>query len=141
MMSEGREPPLRLQYSRSRFLRRGAFAAGVRMSGLLCVFALQVLLARLIADATQYGQYAWGQSLLFLAANVACVGVPLVASRFGPPPGTGVFSRSPVTVTRPVPEAERPSWERLPPAQETGAVASGRSGLCCVPVRRSTKPW
>lgn len=66
---------------------------------------------------------------------------PLVASRFGPPPGTGVFSRSPVTVARPVLEPDRPSWERLPPAPETAAAGSGRSGLCCVPAQRSTKPW
>ncbi|MDZ7785134.1 MAG: lipopolysaccharide biosynthesis protein [Halioglobus sp.] len=81
-MTERRPLPRQLRYSRRRFLRRGAFAASVRMSGLLCVFALQVLLARLIADAAQYGQYAWGQSLLFLAGNLACIGLPLVTARF-----------------------------------------------------------
>ena len=81
-MSEPREMPLRLRYSRQRFMRRGAFAAVVRFLGLLCVFGLQILLARLIADPVEYGKYAWGQSLLFMIGNLACLGLPIVAARF-----------------------------------------------------------
>lgn len=81
-MSEPREMPRRLRYSRKRFMRRGAFAAAVRFSGLLCVFGLQILLARLIADPVEYGKYAWGQSLLFMFGNLACFGLPIITARF-----------------------------------------------------------
>lgn len=64
------------------FLRRSAIAAAIRIMGLICVFALQVVLARLIGDSEEYGKYAWGQSLLFLAGLMACMGVPVVSSRF-----------------------------------------------------------
>jgi len=81
-VSEAPAPPRGLRYSRRGFLRRGAFAALVKFSGLFIVFGLQVLLARLIGDTAEYGKYAWGQSLMFLVGIVACVGVPLAASRF-----------------------------------------------------------
>lgn len=81
-MSEPREMPQRLRYSRHRFMRRSAFAASVRLLGLLCVFGLQILLARLLADPMEYGKYAWGQSLLFMVGNLACLGLPVVTARF-----------------------------------------------------------
>ena len=65
-----------------RFLRRGSFAAAIRLAGLVCVFALQILLARLIGDTAEYGKYAWGQSLLFLLGAIAAIGLPLVTARF-----------------------------------------------------------
>lgn len=64
------------------FLRRSAFVAVIRMAGLFCVFALQVVLARLIGDGEEYGKYAWGQSLMFLAGMLACLGLPVITSRF-----------------------------------------------------------
>lgn len=71
-----------MRYSWRRFLRRGAFVAAIKLLGLVCVFALQVLLARLMADTTEYGRYAWGQSLLFLVGAIAGIGLPLMTARF-----------------------------------------------------------
>jgi len=56
--------------------------AAIRLAGLASVFALQVLLARLMIDTAEYGRYAWGQSLLFLVGAVAAIGLPLAAARF-----------------------------------------------------------
>lgn len=64
------------------FLRRSAFVAAIRIIGLFFVFALQVILARLIGDGEEYGKYAWGQSLMFLAGSLACLGLPVITSRF-----------------------------------------------------------
>ncbi len=69
-------------YSRDDFLRRSAYVAAIRVVGLLCVFALQVLLARLMDNSLEYGRYAWGQSLLFLVGSLACLGLPVVTGRF-----------------------------------------------------------
>ena len=71
-----------LRDSQNTFIRRTTFVATIRAAGLLCVFALQVLLARLVDDSVQYGSYAWGQSLLFMAGALACMGLPTVAGRF-----------------------------------------------------------
>jgi len=64
------------------FLRRSLFVAVIRVVGLLCVFALQVLLARLMDNSVEYGKYAWGQSLLFMAGALASLGLPVVTGRF-----------------------------------------------------------
>jgi O-antigen/teichoic acid export membrane protein len=72
----------RLVNLRDDFLRRSLFVTAIRVVGLLCVFALQVLLARLVGDTTEYGNYAWGQSLLFLAGALASLGLPAVTGRF-----------------------------------------------------------
>lgn len=64
------------------FLRRSAFVAAIRIIGLFFVFALQVILARLVGDGEEYGKYAWGQSLMFLAGSLACLGLPVITSRF-----------------------------------------------------------
>jgi O-antigen/teichoic acid export membrane protein len=69
-------------YSGRSFLRRSATVAAIRIAGLFLVFALQVIIARLVDDGEQYGKYAWGQSLMFLAGSLACLGVPVIASRF-----------------------------------------------------------
>ncbi|MAT93469.1 MAG: hypothetical protein CME59_12790 [Halioglobus sp.] len=74
--------PPGLRFSHRVFLRRGAYAGAMRMGGLLSVFALQILLARLVADPAEYGKYAWGQSLLFMLGTIACLGLPVVAARF-----------------------------------------------------------
>lgn len=66
----------------SRFLGAGAKVAAIRILGLGCVFALQVVLARLLGDAAGYGSYAWGQSLLFFFGGIAALGMPLAAARF-----------------------------------------------------------
>lgn len=81
-MPESDRSSRRPSYSKGGFLRRGAFVAVVRFTGLLCVFGLQVLLARLIGDTAEYGKYAWGQSLLFLLGTFAALGLPLVIARF-----------------------------------------------------------
>jgi O-antigen/teichoic acid export membrane protein len=81
-VSEQHQMPPRLRYSRDRFMRRSAFLATVRFVGLLCVFGLQILLARLFADPMEYGKYAWGQSLLFMVGNMACLGLPIITARF-----------------------------------------------------------
>lgn len=69
-------------FSRRNFLRRSAFVAAIRIAGLFFVFALQVVLARLVSDSDEYGKYAWGQSLMFLAGSLACLGLPVITSRF-----------------------------------------------------------
>ncbi len=71
-----------LVYSKNDFLRRTSFVATIRVVGLLCVFALQLLLARLVDNSVEYGSYAWGQSLFFMAGALACMGLPVVAGRF-----------------------------------------------------------
>jgi O-antigen/teichoic acid export membrane protein len=69
-------------HSGREFFRRSAFVAAIRITGLFFIFALQVVLARLIGDGAEYGKYAWGQSLMFLAGSLACLGLPIVTSRF-----------------------------------------------------------
>ena len=79
---DSNSPPAPIHQSWRKFLRRGSFAAAIRLTGLICVFALQVLLARLIGDTGEYGKYAWGQSLLFLLGIVSAIGLPLVTARY-----------------------------------------------------------
>ena len=81
MNPEPKSKPAAL-YSRNEFLKRSIFAGSIRVTGLLCVFGLQVLLARIIGDTEEYGKYAWGQSLLFLAGSLAAMGLPVVTGRF-----------------------------------------------------------
>ena len=81
-MSEKRKLPRKYRYSAKRFLRRGATAGGIRIIGLLFIFALQVCIARVLGDPAEYGVYAWGQSLFFMVGIITCVGIPTVASRF-----------------------------------------------------------
>ena len=64
------------------FLLRSAALAAIRIIGLASVFALQVLLARLLGDSTEYGKYAWGQSLLFVLGTIAAMGIPAATGRF-----------------------------------------------------------
>lgn len=64
------------------FLKRGAVVGTIRVFGLLCVFLLQILLARLIGDTGEYGKYAWGQSLLFMLGTLAAMGIPIATGRF-----------------------------------------------------------
>ncbi|MFT4518011.1 MAG: O-antigen/teichoic acid export membrane protein [Halioglobus sp.] len=71
-----------LGYSVKGFLRRSASAATIRLAGILCVFGLQVLLARLLGDTEEYGKYAWGQTLLFMVGMLACIGLPVITNRF-----------------------------------------------------------
>lgn len=66
---------------RSRVFRAGFSAAVIRATGLVIVFAVQILLARLIGDTAEYGLYAWGQNLLFLLGSVFALGIPLASSR------------------------------------------------------------
>lgn len=65
----------------SRVLRAGFLASLVRGTGLMITFGLQLLLARLIGDASSYGLYAWGQNLLFLLGAIFAMGIPLASSR------------------------------------------------------------
>lgn len=74
--------PQRFQFSQRMFLRRGALVAGIRIAGLVSVFGLQILVARLMDDTAQYGIYAWGQSLMFMLGAIACMGVPVITARF-----------------------------------------------------------
>jgi O-antigen/teichoic acid export membrane protein len=74
--------PRAATYSSRNFLRRSAFVAVIRVSGLFFVFLLQVVLARLIGNGEEYGVYAWGQSLMFLAGSLACLGLPVITNRF-----------------------------------------------------------
>ena len=64
------------------FLKRSAVVAIMRMTGLLCVFALQLLLARLMGDSEEYGKYAWGQSILFVGGTLTAMSIPIVTARF-----------------------------------------------------------
>lgn len=64
------------------FLKRSAVVSIMRIAGLLCVFALQLLLARLMGDSEEYGKYAWGQSILFLGGTLTAMGIPIVTARF-----------------------------------------------------------
>lgn len=70
------------RYSWRRFLRRGVYVAAIRVTGLACVFGLQIMLARLMVDTAEYGRYAWGLSLLFLVGAIAGLGLPLISARF-----------------------------------------------------------
>lgn len=81
-MNDAESLAAQMRYSWRRFLRRGVFVAAIQLTGLACVFALQVLLARLVADTAEYGRYAWGQSLLFLVGAIAGIGLPLATARF-----------------------------------------------------------
>ncbi len=72
----------RLESSLGLFLKRSAVVALIRVAGLVSVFALQILLARLIGDTEQYGKYAWGQSLMFMVGTIAAMGIPIATSRF-----------------------------------------------------------
>lgn len=72
----------RLESSLGIFLKRSALVAFIRVGGLVSVFALQILLARLIADPEEYGKYAWGQSLMFMAGTIAAMGIPVATNRF-----------------------------------------------------------
>ena len=81
-MTDHNQLATQFRYSWRLFLGRGIFAGGVRVTGLVFVFGLQVLLARLIGDTAEYGKYAWGQSLLFMVGTMACAGIPVVTSRF-----------------------------------------------------------
>lgn len=65
----------------SRLFRATGVAALIRVVGLLVVFALQILLARLVADQSQYGIYVWGQNLLFLLGSLFAFGIPVASSR------------------------------------------------------------
>jgi O-antigen/teichoic acid export membrane protein len=64
------------------FLKRGAVVGIIRVLGLVCVFLLQIVLARLIGDTGEYGKYAWGQSLLFMLGALAAMGIPVATSQF-----------------------------------------------------------
>jgi O-antigen/teichoic acid export membrane protein len=81
-MRNAGKPGIGFNYLKNNFLRRSLFVATIRVVGLLCVFALQVLLARLMDDGVEYGKYAWGQSLLFMAGALASLGLPTVTGRF-----------------------------------------------------------
>ncbi len=81
-MSSAGKPERGFNYLKNNFLRRSLFVAAIRVAGLLCVFALQVLLARLMDNSVEYGKYAWGQSLLFMAGALASLGLPAVTGRF-----------------------------------------------------------
>jgi len=65
----------------NRLLRASGLAATIRVAGLLVVFLLQILLARLVADQTQYGVYVWGQNLLFLLGSLFALGIPVASGR------------------------------------------------------------
>lgn len=65
----------------SEVLQSSVVAGLIRVVGLAVVFLLQILLARLVADATAYGVYAWGQNLMFLLGNLFALGIPVLASR------------------------------------------------------------
>lgn len=81
-MSDNANTQRSTMYSGRHFLKRSAFVAIIRVTGLFIVFVLQVFLARLVGDGEEYGKYAWGQSLMFLAGSLACLGLPTIASRF-----------------------------------------------------------
>ncbi|MFO7553185.1 MAG: oligosaccharide flippase family protein [Haliea sp.] len=61
--------------------RAGVLAGAVQGVGLLLVFLLQILLARIVDDPAAYGLYVWGQNLLFLVGGVLALGLPIVAGR------------------------------------------------------------
>ena len=61
--------------------RASGVTAGIRASGLLLVFLLQILLARLVADQSQYGVYVWAQNLVFLLGSLLALGIPVASSR------------------------------------------------------------
>ena len=66
---------------RGEIARAGVLAGSVQAVGMLLVFLLQILLARIIADPTAYGLYVWGQNLLFLLGGMLALGLPIVAGR------------------------------------------------------------
>lgn len=61
--------------------RAGVLAGAVQGVGLLLVFLLQILLARVVADPTAYGLYVWGQNLLYLIGGILALGLPIIAGR------------------------------------------------------------
>lgn len=61
--------------------RAGLLAGAVQGIGLLLVFLLQILLARIIDDPAAYGLYVWGQNLLYLVGGALALGMPFVAGR------------------------------------------------------------
>ncbi|MFN2328345.1 MAG: lipopolysaccharide biosynthesis protein [Chromatocurvus sp.] len=69
------------QILENRLLRASGLAAAIRVTGLLVVFLLQILLARLVADQAQYGLYVWGQNLLFLLGGLFALGIPVASGR------------------------------------------------------------
>jgi len=71
-----------MQSFRRIFIQQSGILAAVRIFGLFCVFLLQILVARYLADTTEYGLYAWGQSLLFVVGGLCTVGIPVTTSRF-----------------------------------------------------------
>ncbi len=76
VLRNGIPPALKL------FLQHSAVVTLIRVTGLVIVFCLQILLARLIGSSEEYGKYAWGQSILFMAGTLAAMGVPVATSRF-----------------------------------------------------------
>jgi len=64
------------------FYRHGVIAGLLHILGLGSIFVLHVLVARLLADSAQYGEYAWGQSLLFVLGGIVALGLPLATGRF-----------------------------------------------------------
>lgn len=81
-MSDASRLPQRFRFSHRQFMRRGALVAGIRISGLVSVFVLQILVARLMGDTAEYGIYAWGQSLMFMVGTIASMGIPVITARF-----------------------------------------------------------
>jgi O-antigen/teichoic acid export membrane protein len=67
---------------RKLFLHRSMVVALIRAVGLLAVFILQMLLARLIGNSEEFGKYAWGQTLLFAAGSLATIGLHIAIGRF-----------------------------------------------------------
>ena len=83
-----------------RLVRRGSKVALIRLLGLIIVFGLQILLARLLGDSEEYGKYAWAQSLMFMLGIVSAMGVPVITGRFiaslvarGRPDGVAIVVR------------------------------------------------
>jgi O-antigen/teichoic acid export membrane protein len=72
---------LRSRLAASPVVRAGGTAGVIRAVGLLTALLLQLLLARLLADSTQYGVYAWTQNLLFLLGAIFALGIPMATSR------------------------------------------------------------
>ncbi len=65
----------------NRVVRAGTAAGTIKGTGLVTAFFLQMLLARIVADPTEYGIYAWGQNLLFLLGSLFALGIPMATSR------------------------------------------------------------
>ncbi|MDZ7790914.1 MAG: lipopolysaccharide biosynthesis protein [Xanthomonadales bacterium] len=65
----------------NRVVRASSAAGTIKGAGLVAAFLLQMLLARVVADPSEYGVYAWGQNLLFLLGSLFALGIPLATSR------------------------------------------------------------